>query len=165
MTRRALVLPALVLVLTACSAGDGTDGDGDAAPSAEEVKQIYVEQATDVCERADAEFSALPQPTTPAAFAPYVQETVRIAETAQRDLSALSPPEPDRAELESKVLDPFAALVEDGKAFAAKVVAAGTDQAKLLPLLSQRPTSAGIDLEHLRSYGLDVCADAITKAG
>ena len=161
MTRRTLLVPALLIALSGCSGG----GDTDEGPSAEQVKKAYVEQASAVCTKADADFTALPQPATPEAFAPYVEKTVGIAATAQAELSALTPPEPDRAELESRVLSPFAALVADGRAYAQKVRAAGTDQAKLLPLLSQRPTPAGIDLEHLRSYGLGVCADAIAKAG
>lgn len=172
MTIRARVLPSLVLVLvlSACS-GDG-DGDGaeqatagDDGPTYEQVREAYVEQASAVCEEADAAFAALPTPTTPASFGPYVQDTVRIAETAQAELSALTPPERDRAELQREVLDPFAALVSDGRAFAERVAAAGTDQVQLLALLSEQPTSADIDLELLRSYGLGTCADAIAQAG
>ena len=167
MTRRRLVLPALLVALSACSGDEGA-APGTAAeqtPSYAEVREAYVEQASEICERADADFAALPQPTTPAEFGTVVQDTVRIAEEAQRELSALTPPEPDRAELEDAVLEPFAALVEDAQAFAGKVTAAGTDQAQLLGLLAERPTSAGIDLELLRSYDLGVCADAIAKAG
>ena len=166
MTRRALIVPALVLALSACSGDGGDSGSaGRDAPSPQEVKEAYVEQATGICEKADAEFRALTQPTTPEAFGPFVSETVRIAEDAQADLSALTPPEPDRAELSSKVLEPFEALVQDARAFSAKVAAAGTDSSKLLPLLSERPTASGIDLQYLRSYGLGVCADAISQAG
>ena len=43
--------------------------------------------------------------------------------------------------------------------------AAGTDQAKLLSLLSQRPTAEGIDVEFLRGYGLSSCAEAVELAG
>lgn len=156
MTRRSLtlpvLLPAVLLALAACGGGD-------------DAKQEYVDAASAVCEEADADFSALATPTTPAGFAPFAQQTVQIAERAQGELAGLTPPEDDAADLRSKVLDPFAALVDDGKAFAAKVEAAGTDQAKLLPLLSERPTAEGIDLDYLRSYGLEACADAIGKAG
>jgi hypothetical protein len=174
-TPRLLVLPALVLALSACSGvGGSTTADGSAtgsspspspSPSYEEVREDYVEQASEICERADAELSEIPPPATPDQFAPAVQETVRIAEEAQRDLSELSPPERDRAELEERVLDPFAALVEEGREYADRVEAAGSDQAQLLALLGERPTAEDVDLEHLRSYGLDVCADAIAQAG
>ena len=147
-------------MLTACS-----DGGGDAAAPEVDPKEAYVEAASEVCTSAEEEFAALTPPTATADFAPYVDRTVALAEGVQRDLGALTPPEQDRAELESKVLDPFAELVEQGKAWGAQVVAAGSDQAALLGLLPQRPTSEGIDKEFLRSYGLDSCAEAISRVG
>lgn len=153
--RLLLVLPATALVLTGCS-GSGDGGAGKAA---------YVDQASAVCATADAAFAALAQPRAAADFAPFVEETLTIAERAQTGLAALTPPADARADLESRVLVPFAGLVEQGRAFADKVDAAGADQAALLPLLAQRPTSAGVDLDYLRQYGLESCADAISKAG
>ena len=146
----------LVLVLPACSGGGGDEVDP---------REAFVERASAICSEADEQFHALPQPTTPEQFGPFVEQTVTIAEQAQADLDELTLPEEDRAELESKVFTPFAALVDDGRQFAEQVAAAGTDQSKLLPLLSQRPTSADIDLEYLASYGLPTCADAISQIG
>ena len=154
--RRAPVLCALLstaALLTACG-GDEVDP-----------KVAYVEQATGVCDEAQRAFEALPTPTTPQGFAPYADELVGILETAQTELSGLTPPEEDEAELRSRVLDPFADVVEEGKAFAADVEAAGTDQAALLGLLAERPSAAGVDTEYLREYGLPTCADAIEAAG
>ena len=175
MTSRLLLLPALVLALSACSGGDGSTTAGGSttggspspspSPSYEEVREAYVEQAREICERADAELRALGTPTTPEGFATAVQETVGIAEQAQRDLSELTPPERDRAELEERVLDPFAELVEEGRAYAERIDAAGSDQAQLLGLLAERPTTEGIDLDYLRSYDLDACAEAIAQTG
>jgi len=154
---------ALLLGLAVLLAGCG--GSSDDPEPAPDPKPAYVEAASTVCSEADEEFTALAQPTTPAEFGPFVAETIRIAEGAQQELSALTPPPDDRAELEEKVLTPFAALVEEGKAFSAQVTAAGDDQAALLALLGQRPSSAAIDKEYLRSYGLDSCAEAIAKVG
>ncbi len=151
--RPMLLLPALVLGLAAC---------GSDEPSGPDPKAAYVQKASAVCDGAQKEFGALTAPTTPAGFAPYADSTVAIAEKAQKELAALTPPEKDRAALQSKVLDPFAAVVAEGKGFVGKVKAAGTDQAQLLPLLSQIPKTDGIDKDYLRSYGLGVCADAIT---
>lgn len=72
----------------------------------------------------------------------------------------MTPPAEDAQALRTKVLGPFAALVEQGRAYAAKVTAAG-DGAKLLPRLAEQPTAEGIDLGYLRSYGLGTRADVI----
>jgi hypothetical protein len=163
MTARVLApLTGLVLALSACSGGGGQE---PAAPEPVDPKEAYVEQASEICTSADEDFAALTPPSTPEQFSPYVSETVGIADRAQSQLAALTPPEQDRAELESKVLTPFAELVEQGRAWSAKVTAAGADQAALLALLNERPTSAGIDKEFLRSYGLESCADAVSRVG
>lgn len=158
--RLAAGLATAALVLTACS-----DGGGGAAAPEVDPKQAYVDAASEVCTSAVEDFAGLTPPSAPADFAPYVEQTVEIVEGAQRDLAALTPPEQDRAELESKVLDPFAELVEQGTAWGEQVVAAGNDQTVLLGLLSQRPDSTGIDREFLRSYGLDPCAEAVSLVG
>lgn len=154
--RRVLLLLPLLLV-PACSGGGGGE---EADP-----KAAFVRDASVVCERASGEFEALTTPTAPAGFAPFVRDTVAVVEKAQLDLEELTRPPDDAAELDRKVLEPLAALVEEGKAYAVRVEAAGTDQAKLLPLLSQRPTGKAIDRDYLRSYGLGVCADAVDQAG
>ena len=148
-----LLLPVLVLGLAAC---------GSDEPSGPDPKAAYLEQAAAICDGAEKELGALMAPGSPAGFGPYAEATVAIAEKAQKELAALTLPEKDRAALQSKVLDPFAAVIVEGKAFVGKVKAAGSDQAQLLPLLSQVPTTDGIDKDYLRSYGLGGCADAIT---
>lgn len=149
--RHALVLSGLLLV-TACGGGD-------------DAKAAYVEQASAVCSDAQADFEALTVPTTPEGFAPYADQLVEVVAGAEGELSGLTPPEEDAAELEAKVLGPLAALVEEGQNYAEQVRAAGDDQTKLLSLLSKRPSVQGIDTEYLRSYGLEVCADALEGAG
>ncbi|TAL24118.1 MAG: hypothetical protein EPN99_03325 [Frankiales bacterium] len=153
--KRALVLLPLLL-LPACGGGD----DGG-----EDVKASYVAGATGVCEGAVEDFEALVTPTTPEGFAPYADSLVGILEKAHDQLAVLTPPEADRARLAEKVIDPLAALVDEGKAYAARVRAAGPDQARLLALLSERPTADTIDVGYLRSYGLSACAEAVEKAG
>ena len=146
--RRALLL-STVLLLAACG------GDDE--------KAAFIDAATSVCEQAAAESKALTTPKTAAEFAPYAEKIVGIAEQAQQDLEALEPPSDDREELERRVLEPFADVVEEGRQFAQKVRDAGEDQAKLLPLLGQVPDAGEVDLEYLRSYGLDTCADVIER--
>lgn len=149
--RRALAVTTLLL-LTACGGG-------------EDEKAAYVADAKAVCEDAVEEFEQLTVPTTPEGFGEYADSLVGVIEEAHHDLAGLTPPEDDRAELERKALDPLEDLVVEGKEFASQVRAAGTDQAKLLSLLSQRPTAEGIDVEFLRSYGLSSCAKAVELAG
>lgn len=149
--RRALLLTGLAL-LTACGGGN-------------DAKAAYVERAEAVCERAQQDVEALTPPTTGAGFAPYAEQLVAIVEQAQQDLAALTPPEDDRAELQERVLTPLAEVVDQGREFAAKVRAAGSNQLQLLPLLSQRPTTDAIDTDFLRDYGLDTCAEAVEAAG
>ena len=153
--KRALVVLA-VLLLAGCGGGDepGTGGGPD-------LRAAYVADASKVCQTAKAESDGLTTPTTAAAFPPFVAKSVALVTRAQRELSALTPPPADAEQLRSKVLDPFAALAEKATAYGAQVKAAGTDQAKLLPLLSQAPTAEGIDLPYLREYGLGVCADVL----
>ena len=146
--RRALLLSTVVL-LTACGGG--------------EEKEAFVKSATEICQEADEQTEALKAPASPGEFAPYADKVVAIAEQAQRDLSELELPSGDREELENKVLEPFADVVEEGRQFAKKVRDAGQDQSKLLPLLSEVPDSGEVDLEYLRSYGLDACADVIAQ--
>ncbi len=147
--RRAVLL-STVLLLTACGGG-------------EDEKAAFVKEATAICDRAAEQSEALKTPATPAEFSPYADQLVRIAEQAQQDLETLELPPGDREDLESRVLEPFADVVAEGQAFAEKVRAAGEDQAKLLPLLSQLPDAGEVDLEYLRSYGLGSCADVISQ--
>lgn len=161
MRRALLVLPLLVLT-AAVSACGGSDTGGGGGAGGVDPRAAYVASATKVCQAAQSEAKALKAPTKPEEFKPFVDASVAIAQRAQAGLSTLTPPPADAAPLRSKVLDPFAALVVQGEAYAAKVTAAGTDQAKLLALLSEQPTPAGIDLVYLRGYGLDVCADVVS---
>ena len=149
--RRALLL-STALLLAACGGGD-------------DEKTAYVEQANSVCEDARAEFEALKVPTTPEGFAPYAEQLVAVVEKAQTELEALTPPADDRQELEDRVLIPLQGLVDEGKQYVEQVRDAGADQAKLLSLLSKRPTADDIDTEYLRDYGAGTCADAIEDAG
>lgn len=149
---RAALLVSSVLLLAACGGG-------------EDEKAAYVDSASAVCSNAAQEFEGLTVPTTPEGFAPYAEQLVGILEDAHHELAALTPPEDDRAELEEKVLTPLEDLVGEGNDYVDQVRDAGTDQAKLLALLSERPTAAEIDVDFLRDYGLTSCAEAVEQAG
>ena len=145
--RRRLLLPLLALALIGCSGGDP--------------KQEFLESANDICDEAENDFANVRQPTSVVELAPFAERTLAIVQEAQRELAALTPPEQDRAELETRVLNPFSALVTEAEGFVERVKAAGQDQAQLIALISQRPDPSKIDLTYMRSYGLGTCADAI----
>ncbi len=150
--RRLLLLPVLALAVSAC--GGGSD----------DPKTAYVDKANAICSDADDDFAKVEQPTSVTTLVPFAERTLAIVRNAQRELAALTPPEADRAELETKALTPFAALVAEGESYVQKLKDANGDQATLLPLLSQRPDASSIDLDFLRAYGLGTCADAIDLA-
>ena len=158
MKRALLVLP--VLVLVGCGGGGGEPGP-DAAPGGPDLKAAYVAEATEICQAAKTKADALVTPTTAEAFPPFVAQSVALVTGAQTDLAALTPPPAATDQLRRRVLDPFAVLAGKATAYGAEVKAAGADQAKLLPLLTQAPKPEGIDLAYLRQYGLGVCADVI----
>ena len=147
--RTRTLLPLLLLaVLPACGGGDDAKAD-------------YVQAATTICDRAVAETEELGSPT--ADFAAYADAVVAIAERAQEDLAALEAPEADAEDLRTRVLEPFADVVEEGRGFAERVRAAGDDTAELLPLLSEVPDAGEVDVAYLRDYGLGSCADAVER--
>lgn len=149
--RRALLL-STVWLLAACGGG-------------EDAQAAFVTDANAVCADASTQRDALEAPSAAADFAPYADGLVEIAEEAQTELAALELPEADAEQLRTRVLEPFADVVDEGRAFAADVRAAGEDQAELLPLLAQVPDAGEVDLEYLRSYGLETCADVIDVTG
>ena len=151
MRRVLFALPVLAVLTTVTACGGG---GGDA-------KDAYLVAATNVCEVAKTDTAALKSSASAADLKQFVDNSLAIAKRAQSELQQLTPPPDDVAELKTKVLDPFATLITQGEAYAAKVTAAGTDQAKLLPLLAEQPKPDGIDLDFLRSYGLPTCADVI----
>jgi hypothetical protein len=153
-----LLLPAACLAVLALPACSSDSGGGDDAAA---VKAAYVQKASAVCDRVTQERAALARPTGAADFAPFVRSSVTIAEKAEADLRALTPPEADRADLESKVLGPLSADIEKGRVVATKAEAAGGDPTKLGGLLSEIPTGQAIDRAYLKSYGLDSCVKAV----
>ena len=154
---RVLVLPGvLVFGLALASCG------GSSADAAGAAKSAYVQQAAQVCREAEAAKlkAGAATPTRTQDIAPYVDALVAVAKEAAAKLRAVVPPAADRAALTTRLLDPLDAQVTEGQAFAAKVRAAGTDDAKVLALLADKPGAGKIDVQFVKDYGLDACVKA-----
>lgn len=151
MRRALLVLP--LLLLPACS--------GDDEPDAEDPRKAYVAAAEAVCAESNGKVAALGTPTSVAEVPAAAQEAVAIVRSTVEQLTALSPPEADRAELQDKVLGPLQADVGTAEDYAEQIrtAAAANDGAALLRLVQERPQTTA-DLAYMRGYGLVECAAA-----
>ncbi len=158
MRRLSLVLPAVALALAGCTGGE----DG---ASLEERRAAYLEQAEQVCQQANEAVEAEPQPTEVSAVPAYVDRLLKLARTTVADVRALEPPEEDRDEIRSKVLDPLEADIETGEAYAAQVrtAAEANDGATLTRLIQEVPKTTA-DVEFMREYGFVQCADLADDA-
>ena len=157
--RSTLIVLAAVLL---CGCGSGSNGDGDSDGDGDGGKSAYIASAEAICSDANRSQEAQAVPTSAGGFAPYVRKVVEIASTASGAVGALQPPAQDSARLREKFLDPLARQVEAGRAYADKVEKAETagDQAELLRLVGQAPTTPEVDLEFVRQYGMPACAKA-----
>ena len=147
-------------LLAACLALSGCGGGSADAGNA--AKAAYVQQAAQVCRDAEAAKlkAGAATPTRTQDIAPYVDAIVAVAKDAAAKLRAVQPPAADAAALTARLLDPLDAQVKEGQAFAAKVHAAGKDDAKVLGLLANKPGAGKIDVQFLKDYGLDACVKA-----
>src|SRR5689334_4400907 len=113
--KRALVL---VLLVAACG---GSSGGGGSSPKAD-----YISKAEAICAKANTEITAAKKktPTAITEVPPYVHKLLDLAKKTLDDLTALTPPSKDAAEVKAKLLDPLGQQYADGQAFAARVDAA-----------------------------------------
>lgn len=153
--KRALVV--LVLLVAACGGSSGGAGKTDE-------KAAYVAKAEAVCSKANAQLADAKkaQPTAVAGIPPYVHKILDIARSTLSDLTALTPPSKDSAEVKAKLLDPLGQQLADGTTFSAQVDAAAKagDNAKLTQLVFNPPTKTRVDLAWMRSYGFSACVKA-----
>lgn len=150
--KRALVL--LVLV-AACGGGSSTSASA---------KDAYVTKADAACASANAQLAQAKkeQPTSVAAVPPYVHRLVDIARKTLQDVSGLTPPKKDAADVQAKLIGPLTQQLADGDAFATKVdaAAAAKDNAKLTSLVLNPPTKTRVDVAWMKSYGFKDCVKA-----
>lgn len=148
----------LVLVVTSLAAGCG--GGGDDEPSA---KQAYLVKAEAVCAKVNTEIDKAKKqrPTSADAVPPYVKRLIDLARTNVQELSALTAPPDDAADLKAKVLDPLTEQLKIGDAYSAKVdAAAKAKDPILLQLITNPPTETKADLTFMKAYGFKACVTA-----
>ena len=152
MRRLAAALP--LLLVAACSGGGGDD--------LEERRNAYLDRAEAVCERTNADIDALGTPAGVEQVPEFADKAVAIVQRTVEELSAVEPPEEDRAEVEQKVLEPLADDVETAEQYAeqVKAAAAANDQAGLLRLLQESPQTTA-DVAFMRDYGYVECVEAV----
>ena len=157
--RRALVL---LLLVAAC----GGSSSGSAAGGG---KAAYLKQAEAICTTANADTAAAKKalPADVAAVPAYVHKLVDVARKDVTDLSALTPPKADAAELQTKVFAPLKAQVADADTFAGKVdaAAAAKDNTALTALILHPPTKTRVDVAFMKSYGFKQCVTAADTGG
>src|SRR3954447_17006589 len=110
--KRALVL---VLLVAACG---GSSGGAKGNPKAD-----YLSKAEAICAKANTQIDAAKR-NTPAGtdgVPAYVHKLLDLAKQTLDDLSVLSPPSSDAAEVKTKLLDPLTQQYADGQTFAGKV--------------------------------------------
>lgn len=152
--KRALLL---VLVVTSFVAGCG---GGDDEPSA---KAAYLVKAEAVCAKVntDIEQARKKQPTSADAVPAYVKGLLDLARTNVQELSALTAPPEDAADLKAKVLDPLTEQLKIGDAYSAKVdAAAKAKDPILLQLITNPPTDTKADITFMKAYGFKACVTA-----
>lgn len=153
MRRLLLVLPAIALSLGGCTGGD----DGG---SLEDRRAAYLDRAEGICQEANEAVEAETQPTEISAVPAFVDRLLGIARDTVAEVRALEPPEEDRDEIRSKVLDPLEVDLAAGDAYAAEIRAAAeaNDSAALLRLIQEVPETT-VDLEYMREYGFVECVE------
>jgi hypothetical protein len=151
MRRVALLVP--VLLVASCGGGSSLS------------KSDYVSKAETICKDANDKFKALARPSDPKGFETFVQDTLKIADAATKDLKDLDPPAADKEELQTKVLEPLESQVTEGRKFLDQVKKAVStnDQAALGRLLSNPPEGKKADLQWMKSYGFKACVDAASN--
>jgi hypothetical protein len=153
---------ALVLVLLVAACGGGSPGNGNA-------KTDYLKKAEAVCAKANTEIDAAKKntPTGTDGVPAYVHKLLDLAKQTLDDLSSLSPPSADAADVKAKLIDPLTQQYTDGQTFAGKVdqAAAKNDTATLTQLVFNPPTKTRVDVAWMKSYGFKACVTAADTGG
>lgn len=163
--RRAVLLPLLVLPLVACSSGS-SGSSSSASPSLQQQRSAYLSKTEAVCKDANDRAAKLSQPTDVAGVPAFADAALDIARSTVQGVEAVPPPAADKAELESKVLQPLQKDLGTATDYAGqfKAAAAAGDNAALLRLLQDRPKTTA-DVAFMKAYGFSECVKAAQLAG
>src|SRR3954471_2983074 len=158
--KRALVL---ILLVAACGGSSGA-GRGSGDPKAD-----YLAKAEAICAKANTQIDAAKKntPSGTDGVPAYVHKLLDLAKQTLDDLTVLSPPSGDAAEVKAKLLDPLTQQYADGQTFAGKVdeAAAKNDTATLTQLVFNPPTKTRADIAWMKSYGFKACVTAADTGG
>jgi hypothetical protein len=156
---------ALVLLLLVAACGGSSDGAGGGGNS----KADYLSKAEAICAKANTEIDAAKKnlPTGTAEVPAYVHKLLDFAKQTLEDLTLLSPPEADAADVKAKLIDPLTQQYADGQTFAGKVdaAAAKNDDQALTQLVLNPPTKTRVDVAWMKGYGFKACVTAADTGG
>jgi hypothetical protein len=107
-----LAVLAACLLAAACGSNDGANGD---TQSARLTKEEYIAQADAICQEANAEIDAVPEPESTEELAEYGEQVVEIGREQLDRLRALRPPEADEETINGAydLLDQQLAIADD----------------------------------------------------
>ena len=149
-------LPVLLLLLAACGGGS------DEKSSDTSAKDAYLVKAEAICEKGNTALAGIrkQQPASVDLVPGYVHSIVEIARTNLTELTALTPPADDRADIEAKVLTPLREQLADGDKYDKDVATAAKnkDTAALFQLVTNPPLKTKADVPWMKSYGFEQCA-------
>jgi hypothetical protein len=155
--KRALVL---VLLAAACGGSSGDSGNP---------KDDYLQKAEAICAKANTDIDAARKniPASTQEVPAYVHKLLDLAKQTLEDLSLLSPPKDDAADVKAKLIDPLTQQYADGQTFAGKVdeAAAKNDNQTLTQLVLNPPTKTRVDVAWMKSYGFKNCVTAADTGG
>jgi hypothetical protein len=151
-----LVLP--FVLVAACGGGASTAAGSDEAAA----KAAYLKKTEPICAAANAAKKALVAPTGVNDLVPYAKKVVDLSEKVTAQFAAVTPPEPDRKNIQAKVVGPLQKEVAGGREFITQLEAAKAagDLKAISNLLADPPTKTLSDLTFMKDYGFVDCVVA-----
>lgn len=157
----ALTTAMTVLALAACgsdgsgSTGAATSAAASPAPASSALtKDAYIRQGDAICARLETQTAAVPSGGDESEFGAYIREVVALAEAAQTDFAALTPPA-DGQSVHTALLDSLKTSIATAKG--AATAAEGGDTVSAGDLLTQADTEGSASNAAAQAYGFQDC--------